>query len=784
MLVRKLCARGLTLLVLAVGTVPAGVVLGLATGSLEAQAQVIRSIRVEGNKRVEPETVRTYLAITVGDTYDPYKVDSSLKALVATGLFANVRIRHEGGTLIVIVEENPIINRVAFEGNAKIDDETLAAEVQLKPRSVFTRARVQADTQRIIEVYRRSGRFSVQVEPKIIRLEHNRVDLVFEINEGPKTTVRSINFVGNVAFTDSQLRDVISTTETNFLSFLKPTNVYDPDRLNLDRELLRQFYLKNGYADARVVSAVADLDREGTGFYITFTVEEGEQYTFGAVDIETSLVNLDTLALRDELETQPGRVYDASKVDKTIEKLTVEVAGQGYAFARVVPRAYRDPIARTIGLTFVIEEGPRVYIERIEIVGNVRTMDKVIRREFRLAEGDAYNRLLVDSARRRLTALGFFKSVEISTQPGSAPDRVVLVVQVVEQPTGELSVGAGYSTADGIIADISLTERNLMGRGQFVRLRLGGSLEKFQLDLSFTQPYFLDRNMSAGFDAFHKEADYQDEASFSSRETGGGLRLGIPLANDWSLQPRYTFTHQEIFDVQEDASATIKAAPSESNVSAVGYTLAYDGRNHPKSPTQGIYLSVSQDLAGVGGDVNYVRSIGVARAYYPLRKGFTLAAQVQGGYITGYGGQDVRLLDLFFKGGETIRGFEKAGIGPRDANSENLDALGGTTFVAGTLELRFPFPFAPESLGLSGAVFADAGTLFGVGDLSGASTDCAVDPECVKVVGDDGSIRSSVGFSVIWDSPLGPLRADVGYPITKDEYDQVQYFRFGASTKF
>ena len=473
-------ARGLIAALVLIAVTPVYFALGVAMGSTSAYAQssaVIRSIKVVGNRRVEPETVRSYLQFAPGDRYSRVKVNDSLKALFATGLFTDVRIGRQGTIVTVTVVENPIVNRVAFEGNAEVEDKTLAGEVQLKGRSVFTRARVQNDVQRILDVYRRQGRFAVRVDPKIIKLEHNRVDLVFEIQEGPKTTVRAISFVGNEAFSDSQLREVITTTETGLLSFFKPTNIYDPDRLNLDRELLRQFYLKNGYADIRIVSAIADLDRDGQGFFISFTVEEGEQYRFGAIDIETSLTSVDPEAALAKAETKPGKIYNAKKIDDSVEKITLQVAENGYAFGRVRPRVDRDPVARIISLTYVIEQGPRVYIERINIVGNTRTLDYVLRREFRVAEGDAYNRLLVDNARKRLRALGFFKSVKIKTVPGSAPDRVILIVTVVEQPTGELSVGAGYSTNEGVIGDISLSERNFLGKGQFIRLRLGGSLE-------------------------------------------------------------------------------------------------------------------------------------------------------------------------------------------------------------------------------------------------------------------------------------------------------------------
>ncbi len=753
--------------------VPAAAVI-LAGGQVavaQAQGVVIRDIRVEGNQRVEPETVRSYLKFAPGDRYDPYLVDQSLKALFQTGLFSDVRIQRSGRIVIVRVVENPVVNRVAFEGNREVDDKTLRAEVQLKTRSVFTRARVQADVQRILDVYRRQGRFAAQVEPKIIELSHNRVNLVFEITEGVSTKVKSINFIGNRAFSDSQLRDVITTGETGWLSFLKSNDIYDPDRLNLDRELLRQFYLKNGYADSRIVSAVADLDRDGQGFFITFTIEEGELYTFGDIRVETNLSSIDTAALEADLLTKPGEVYNALYVDKSIEKLTLAVASQGYAFARVRPRADRDPIARTVSITYVIEQGPRVYIERINIYGNTRTLDYVIRREFRLAEGDAYNRLLVERARKRLLALGFFKKVTVTRAPGSAPDRIILNVNVVEQATGELSFGAGYSTAEGVIGDISISERNLMGKGQFLRLKLGGSTRRFQIDLSFTEPRFLDRNLSAGFDVFHKQVDLASQSSFRSRKTGGGLRLGFPIAERTWMTTRYTFVVDQVYDVSPGASLAVAQAAGTSTVSSVGYTIAYDTRNHRRNPTRGYYATFSQDFAGLGGDVQYIRTVAEARAYFPLYEKVILVARLLGGYIEGWGGDDVRLIDLFYKGGETVRGFDRAGIGPRDAVTG--DALGGKLFYAGTLEVRFPLPLIPEELGMGGAVFVDAGSL-------------SNNPKSVAgvTVLDSDAIRATAGVSLLWASPVGPLRADYAFILASEDYDRERRFRFGASTKF
>ncbi|MBL8844301.1 MAG: outer membrane protein assembly factor BamA [Hyphomicrobium zavarzinii] len=786
---RIMSLGGMRLLFWLAAVTPAAFVTQFVTMASPAQAQgVVREIRVEGNRRVEPETVRSYLQFSVGEAYDAGKVDRSLQALFATGLFADVSIDQDGQAVVIYVVENPVINQVAFEGNSEVDTDTLRAEVQLKPRSVYTRARVQGDVQRILDVYRRQGRFAASVEPKIIELEQSRVNLVFEINEGGATKVQGVNFVGNHAFSDAQLRDIVSTTQSGWFDFLKGTSIYDPDRMNLDRELLRQFYLKNGYADVRVVAANAELDREGSGFYVNFAIDEGELYTFGNVTIESSLPGADPQSLIGEVLTHQGETYNGADIDKSAEKLTLLTAEQGFAFARVRPRAVPDPATRTIALTYIVDEGPRIYIERINISGNLRTKDHVIRREFRLAEGDAYNPLLVDRAKKRLNGLGFFKSVDIKRRPGSAQDRVVLDVDLVEQSTGELSFGAGYSTSEGVIGDVSISERNLLGNGQFLRLKLAGSLERMQVDLSFTEPRFLDRNLSAGFDLFHKEVDQTDESGFSSTRTGGTVRLGFPLSENLWMQTGYTLDYSTI-DVEAKylnrvsnlVIEEINTRGEDSLTSSFGTSLTYDKRNHPKNPTSGYYLQVSGDMAGLGGDVQYVRVNGEGRAYYPISEKITFVGRLIGGHIEGWGGDDIRLTDLYYRGGETIRGFDRGGFGPRDLLTN--DAIGGTTYWASTAEIRFPLPFIPDDLGLSGAVFADAGSLFNANDLAKSLNGKPVADNGI-VLADDSSIRSSVGASIMWNSPVGPIRMDFAKALTKEKYDEEQFFRFGASTKF
>ncbi len=788
---RKTWIGGLRWLALvALISVASPLVPGPMQSAAVAQDGRIRDIQVAGNRRVEPETVRSYLKFSTGDVFDAGKADASIRALFSTGLFADVQINRQGSSVVVTVVENPVINQVAFEGNKEVERDTLRNEVQLKPRAVYTRAKVQADVQRILDVYRRQGRFAATVEPKIIELDQNRVNLVFEINEGGATKVKSIQFIGNRNFSDSQLRDVVSTTQTGWFDFLKNASFYDPDRLALDRELLRQYYLKNGYADARIVSANADLDRDGTGFFVTFVIEEGDVYTFGDVRIESTLSGVNPASLQGELLTKRGAVYNASDVDKTAERLTLTVSEQGYAFARVRPKPERDVTGRSISIVYLIDEGPRVYIERINIVGNTRTRDHVIRREIRLVEGDAYNPLLVDRAKKRLQGLGFFKAVEVKRRPGSAQDRVVLDVEVVEQPTGELSFGAGYSTAEGVIGDISLSERNLMGNGQFLRLRLSGSIERLQIDLSFTEPRFLDRNLAAGFDLFHKDLNQTRQSGFRHRKTGGGVRLGFPLAENLWINTNYTLSHDEIYDVDKSliddgriASLAIRQAEGTALTSLVGTSITFDKRNHPKNPNRGFYVYGGVEFAGVGGDVQYARFTGEGRYYFPVTEKITFVGRAQAGHIQGWGGDEVRLMDVFYKGGETIRGFNKSGIGPRDLSTD--DALGGHSFWAVTAEVRFPIPLVPEDLGVKGAFFVDAGSLFGVSKSINALNG-TVDPATLRTVqiADSDKIRVSAGASIIWDSPLGPLRGDFGWALVKESFDDEQLFRFGASTKF
>ncbi len=736
-------------------------------GALAQGAGQIAEIRVEGYQRIEPETVRSYMTVRVGDPFDPGRIDKSLKDLFATGLFADVTIRRAGDVLVVAVVENPIINRRAFEGNRRIEDDALKAEVQLRPRVVYTRARVQSDVQRLIEVYRRSGRFAATVDPKVIQLAQNRVDLVFEINEGAITEIRKIRFIGNNAFTDGKLRGVVATKETRWYKLLTSDDNYDPDRLTLDREKLRQYYLARGYADFRVVSAFAELTADRENFFITFTLDEGETYTFGKVEIETELKDLNPEQLRSLVLTVEGETYNAELIELTIEDMTFELGRLGYAFVDIRPRIDRDRENRVIALNYEINQGPRVYVERIDITGNTRTLDKVIRREFRLVEGDAFNTAKLRRSRARIRGLGFFQRTDIANERGSAEDKTVITVDVQEQPTGELSFGAGFSTSEKLIGDVSIRERNLLGRGQDLRLGLGLSSRRQAIDLSFTEPYFLDRPVSAGVDVFNTIRDFQDRSSFDQDSTGMTLRLGFEITERLRQTMTYGLRRDRISEVQDDASRFIRDQKGTTITSALGYRLIYDRRDDPIEPTTGYIASFGQQFAGFGGDVRYIRSNLKSSYYYPLSKDWVISLGLRAGYIFGLD-QDVQINNRFYLGSDSFRGFEVGGVGPRDITTD--DALGGNIFYVGSTELRFPLGL-PNEFGIVGRVFTEVGSLFDTDDQG-------------SEVVDDGALRLSAGFGLSWRSPFGPIALDFTEALLKEDIDKPEFFRFSFGTRF
>ncbi len=760
--------RGGLLAALVMFAVPVVATLVAALASSQAAAQTASSIVVEGNRRVEVETIRSYFRVGPGGRLGQAQIDDGLKALIETGLFQDVQINQQGGRLVVTVVENPVIGRIAFEGNKKVKDEQLSAEIQSKPRGTLSRPMVQSDAQRIAEIYRRSGRYDVRVNPEIIEQPNNRVDLVFTIVEGSKTGIRSIEFIGNVAYSSYRLRDVIKTRESNLLSFLGGSDVYDPDRVEADRDLIRRFYLKNGYADVQVVAALTEYDPEKKGFLVTFKIEEGLPYRVAQVNFASSIATLDGNALRSFSRINVGMLYNAEALEKSVEEMQIEASRRGYAFAIVRPRGDRNFEQHTVSITFAIDEGPRTYIERINVRGNTRTREYVIRREFDLSEGDAYNRALVDRAERRLKNLDFFKSVKVVSEPGSSSDRVILIVDLEEKSTGDFSVSGGYSTTDGALAEVSISERNFLGRGLYAKAAVTYGQYARGYSLSLVEPYLLDYRVALGLDLFQRQQLANSYISYGTKTLGFSPRLGFSLREDLSLQLRYSIYQQQLqlpsnlancnnnpangllaFN-PTPAFAQLNGAPAGGSIieggqtatdtsgvglwcfsdgeaslpvrkelqsgkiltSSLGYSLNYNTLDNNKNPTDGLLVSFGEDFAGVGGDVTYLKTVIDAKYYTPLVSDIVGLIHLQGGMLNKVG-SDLRMLDHFQMGPNLVRGFAPNGIGPRDINPFGTgDALGGTKYWGASFELQMPFWFLPKEVGLKGSVYADAGGLW------------------------------------------------------------------------
>lgn len=792
----------------------------------------IRSIQVVGNQRVEANTVASYLLFAPGDPYSEQRIDISLKTLYATGLFADVVIDPRDGNVLIQVIENPIINRVIFEGNSSLKADKINDEISAEPRALFTRAQVQEDVQRVIELYRQSGRFGATVEPKVVEQPQNRVDLIFEISEGPVTGIRRINFIGNTEYSDRQLRKEIATAESSWWKFFSSNDNYDPGRLEFDREQLRTFYTNRGFADFRVVSAVAELTPDQEDFYVTFTVDEGGEYRWGDVSVETELEALNKDFLERLIGIQEGDVFNSSTIESAIDNLNFAAGTGGYAFVDIQQDLRLDRETKTADLVFNIVEGPRVYIERIDIVGNTTTLDYVIRRELELVEGDAFNRILLDRSRNRVRALRFFEDVEIEETQGSSPDRAVVQVKVTEQPTGELSFSAGFSSADAFLVDLSITQRNLRGRGQLLRFVIRASANRREIDARFTEPRFLGRNLAGSVELFDVVIDFLDEAGFRSTRTGGQVGLAFPLTRDTSLSTRYSLRSESIEFPEENQCDGILASSLNDTLSAqntqlltlcqqvggrlssiLGYTFGWDRRNDPITPTGGFDFRFSQDIAGVGGDVRYLRTDARSNYYKGLFPGVIASATVSGGYIRGWGGDPIQVNDRYFKGNFDFRGFDNAGIGPRVVNfvaetgstliptatggvDGRRQALGGNLFGLAAAEVSFPVGL-PQLLG---SLFVEAGTVGvldetfqyniitdpGTSGLS-AGDSCegvtAAGVICQRTL-DTLSPRVTAGASIFWESPFGPIRFDFTQPLVKETFDDRQSFQFTTRTRF
>ena len=738
--------------------------------STAAEAAVVSSIVVTGNTRIDADTVRNYIVITPGQSFGSAEIDESVKRLYGTNLFTDVTITVSGNRLVVNVVENAIVNTVVIRGNKKVKNEVLLQIIQTKPRDVLTQARIQGDVQRITDYYATQGRGEADVTSEVTPAGDNRANVAFVINEGGRVAIGRVSFVGNNAFSDSRLASVVESKRRSLMTILSRKDIFNEARIVQDQEELRRFYMSHGYADFRVISVDWEYDEARARYSVVFTVEEGPKYRFSTVDIDSTVPGLNPETLRRYITTKPGRVFDSGEIERTIEAMSLELSRSGYSFAQVRPRGDRDYSNNTISVTYLIDEGPRLYIERIEIFGNTKTRDYVIRREFDVVEGDPYNRVLIDRAERKLRDLQFFKTVSIVTEPGSAPDRVIVVVQVEEDSTGEFAVGAGIST-EGIVAELSLDERNFLGRGQQLRISVGFGKSEQTYNISFTDPYFLGQNLSAGVDAFKIVQKSTSYRPYDFDAVGGGVRLGLPITDRLTFNTNYRYKNQEISNSRKQTRMYFPEGTTI--VSSVGYGLLYTSLDSRVDPREGAWLNIRQEFAGVGGDTSYLKSEAEGRLYAELLPDADIVGfiKVAGGTITGMNGEDVSTINNFFKGGETVRGFANYGFGVVDKVTDT--PLGGKNWWGTTAEVQFPFPGISPDFGLRGALFADAGNLWGMDVPPGGGP--VIDPNV---------IRSSVGGSVMWTSPIGVLRADAAYAVTKAKTDTLQWFRFSAGRTF
>ncbi len=744
-------------------------------------AGTVQGIDVTGNQRIETGTIRSYILLRPGDPFDPDRIDRSLKTLYSTGLFQDVQLSRQGDRLIVNVVENSTVNRVAFEGNRKLTDDQLKTEIQTRPRAVFTPGIVEADRRKILELYSRKGNFDATVEPKVIRLDTGRVDVVFQISDGATSLISKIAVVGNRAFSEDRLIEVMSARESRWWRFLSTSDQYDPERLGFDKELLRRFYLKNGYIDFEVLDATAELSPDRKGFFLTFSVREGARYKLGTVDVKSNLRGVTPETLRPVVELQEGDWYDGDAVGRAATAIEEAIHNRGYAFVEVKPRIKKNPEKRTVEVGFDVGEGPRVFIERIDISGNTRTKDRVIRREFRLAEGDAFDAELLRRTRTRLNDIGYFSGVDVATSPGSAPDRAIVTARVAEKATGELSFGGGYSSDAGALLDIGLSERNMVGTG--VNASINGVLaqKRSSINLSVTDPYFLDRNLVAGFDLFLIQTQYLGTQPYDERRVGGALRVGYDINEHLRQVWSYSLVNRNVFNVVSTASPFILNQTGSTVLSQLSQVLSIDYRDSRLFPHKGWAVDIGTDYAGLGGTANFVRGNINAAYYIPLDRyfdddqwGIRLAATT--GYMLKLGGKDL-IIDRFFLGGDNLRGFQTGGVGPHDTTSG--DPLGGRFIWTQSSELRFPLPGISKDLGLTGRAFVDIGSLSQGSFSSGTCRNCGA-----VVISQSAAPRIGAGVGLSWRTQFGLINVDVAPFVVKQRADQTQFFRFGFGSRF
>lgn len=746
-------------------------------------SSTIKNIVVTGNDRTEDATILSYLDMHKGGVFNQQKSETSLRSLYATGLFATVDIAYRAGTVTITVKENPIISKIIFEGNDALKTEILQGEISLKPRMVFSKEMVQSDTTRIVEIYGKTGRYSATVKPQIVELSQNRVNLVFEITEGKKSKIKKIIFIGNKSFSSNKLREVLMSKEEKFYNFFARTDYYDSDLVNNDKLLLTRFYNSEGYANFKVISATADLLQANNSFYLTFSIEEGNKYDFGNIDIESKIPQVDVEELKKAIKTKTGNLYNILEIENTTEAMLKILANQGYPFVIIDPVYTYNEEAKTIDIKYVIGEARKTYIGKINISGNLKTHDNVIRREFRIAEGDPYNEFLLNRSEQRLNNLDFFEKVSVKPRRTDKDDIVDVDVDVAEKSTASLKFSVGYSTTDGVFGLIGLTERNFVGKGQEVSASIQKSSSSYGLTVGFMEPYFMEQNLSAGVELFATASQGRKKnwgatghkLAYNSYSRGGSLNFGYEMIDYLYHNFGYTLEHDNITDVDDDAPFYLKQQSGKAYASILNQGFTYDRTDNQIIPKRGYILKLSQNLAGLGGSSKYIRNVATATYYQPVVKDkVTLKVSATAGMINELG-KPLRVTDNFNLGDSTFRGFEFGGIGPRD--KESKDGLGGTKYYKGTTELSFPIGL-PEEFDVTGSIFSDVGTLWNV-DLPKNQTQYSKNNYY-----DSKALRASVGVGILWVTRMAPLRIDIARAVKKEHYDETQLIHFSFQTAF
>lgn len=737
----------------------------------------ISDIKIINNDRIDSSIIKNYLTLKKASKYSPKEANNSIKNLYSTGLFERVDVDFNNGILTVKVVENPLITEIAFDGNKKIDDTILSSEITTTKRSVFNKNKINSDVKRILDLYRRTGRFLATVEPKIIEEENNRIKIVFEINEGKPAKIRKINIIGAKAFNIEDLKDELRSREAKILRF-GSSEIYDPVKVEFDKELLRRFYYSKGYPNFEVLSSVGELDRSSKWFDITFLIDEGEKYNFGEIEITNNIKKVNEDKLYKLLKTKKGKTFDANLINTTIDNLTNELAKEGFAFVNIRPLTNENKEAKTIDIDFVIDESPRIYVGDIKIIGNTRTYDSIIRREMRLEEGDPFSISKFERSVQRIKNLGYFDKVDVQRVKGKVPNQLDIIIDVAEKKTGEFQFGIGYSTVDGANINAGIKETNLLGKGQTLSLNVLYSKYTKDISISYGKPYFLDRDLYAGFNLFYRNDE--DEYSIDYKETsyGGGVNANYSITEYLDQRVYYSLYKQKITDVGSDYVGII--SEQDSITSAIGQTLYYDRKDSRFDPTKGFSLSLGLEYAGIGGDKKYIKSTTQANVYIPILPSIiTLRIGGRAGVIEGTQGDLIDPVDAFYLGGNNFKGFKYGGVGPRAKNLINgspIDgnAVGGKRYYVADAELKFPLGL-PKEYGIYGSLFINAGTLTGIDNSPTLNKDRIVD---------SGTIRSAYGFSLSWRSPMGPLSFDFSKILKKEYYDESQNFTFSFGSSF